>query len=61
MARAWIQPATSGWGDVQKAKAALGKLGYLVDELRGSVVLLRVSAAVLEPGELLTMPGEALR
>ena len=59
MARAWIQPATSGWGDVQVAKSGLVKSGYLVAELRGSgPVLLRVSASPLEPAELLRMPGE---
>jgi len=57
--RAWIemQPGT-GWGDIRLMRSALRDLGYVNAELRGTGnVLLRLSASVLERGEVLRVPG----
>jgi hypothetical protein len=58
--RAWIElPAASGWAGIRLASVALNKLGYTTEELRGSgPVLLRLSGARLEVGELWRVPGE---
>ena len=60
MARARIEfPAGTGWGDVRVAGTRLIKLGYVAVELRGSGnVMLRLSGAPLERGELLRVPGQ---
>jgi hypothetical protein len=58
MARAWVELAEDVWGQTAAAKTALRGLGYAVAELRGSIVLLRVSVVELERAELLRVPGQ---
>ena len=60
MPRAWIEfPADTGWGDLRVAGTRLIELGYVTAELRGTGnVLLRLSGAQLERGELLRVPGQ---
>ena len=58
--RAWVElPADSGWADIRLARAALHKMDYATAELRGTGnVLLRLSGARLEAGELWCYPGQ---
>jgi hypothetical protein len=58
--RAWVElPADSGWAGIRLATVALESLGYYVEELRGTGnVLLRLSGARLEAGELWRVPGQ---
>jgi hypothetical protein len=60
MARAWIEFAPdSGWGDVRLARAALHRLDYVTEEMRGAgPVLLRLSSSRLEVGDLWRVPGQ---
>ncbi len=58
--RAWIElPRDAGWADIRLAAASLHKLGYRTAELRGTgPVLLRLSGAELDAGELWRVPGQ---
>lgn len=56
--RAWIEiPYEWGWGPVRMLTTALERDGYIVAEVRGTEVTLRLSGAKLVPGELLRPPG----
>lgn len=59
MARAWITlPADAGWGPTQAVKGQAKRLGYVIDEIRGVSVMLRVSAVRVDSAEALRLPGQ---
>lgn len=71
MARVWIElpPGPDGdmlgWGDTALIKTALaegedGVRGYVVEEIRGQVHMLRLSGSKLDSSELWAMPGGRL-
>jgi hypothetical protein len=59
MSRAWIElPPDLGWGDTAVLKTALAGDGYVIEEIRGQVHMLRLSGSRLESPELWRMPGQ---
>ena len=57
--RAWIELPDPGWAAVRLATAAMHRLGYRTEVVRGSgAVLLRLSGSRLDAGELWRLPGE---
>ena len=60
MARAWVELPPDAWlAYVRRAASALHELCYATAEIRGTgPVLLRLSGAKLESGELWRYPGQ---